>query len=80
MERYFASVPEESSARPRIRHGLEVNLDHPVVKALQEAFAAGDSEKVDRYATVLYGQSMLAEGLEVPDFGAYSQAVYALIG
>lgn len=80
MERYFASVPEDAGARPRIRHALEVNLEHPVVQALQQAFAAGDQQRAASYAQVLYGQSMLAEGLEVPDFGAYSKAVYALIG
>ena len=28
---------------------------------------------------VLYGQAMLAEGLQIPDVAAYSRAVYSLM-
>ncbi len=79
LERYFASVPEDSSARPRISHALEVNPDHPVFAALASAFAEGDEERTANIAWTLYGQSMLAEGLEIPDFSRYSQAVYGLV-
>lgn len=79
MERYFASMPEESSARPRISHALELNPDHPVFTALAAAFAEGEAERMANIAWTLYGQSMLAEGLEIPDFSRYSQAVYGLV-
>ncbi len=79
LERYFASVPEDSSARPRISHALELNPEHPVFAALVQAFEDGDKERAANIAWTLYGQSMLAEGLEIPDFSRYSQAVYGLV-
>ena len=46
---------------------------------MRKAFEAHDNELVERYAFILYGQSMLAEGLDIPDFTRYSNAVYALM-
>ncbi|MDO4290260.1 MAG: molecular chaperone HtpG [Eggerthellaceae bacterium] len=78
MEKYFTSTGEESG-RPQVRHALEVNPTHHVFETLKQAFADGDRDKVTRYAHVLYGQAMLAEGLEIKNMKAYSQAVYSLM-
>lgn len=79
LERYFASMQEGSAALPQIRHALELNPDHEIFARLQSAFESNDDELLRNMAIVLYGQSMLAEHLEVPDFTAYSSAVYSLM-
>ena len=79
LERYFASMQERSTALPQIRHALELNPEHGIFDVMRKAFEAHDNELVERYAFILYGQSMLAEGLDIPDFTRYSNAVYALM-
>ena len=58
---------------------LELNADHPVFAVMQAAQAAGDTEKVKQYASILYAQAQLIEGLPVDDPAAYAQAVCALM-
>lgn len=79
LERYFASMQERSTALPQIRHALELNPEHGIFDVMRKAFEAHDNDLVERYAFILYGQSMLAEGLDIPDFTRYSNAVYALM-
>lgn len=79
LERYFAATADGSSALPQVQHVLELNPEHRLFGVLQDAYKAGESGLLADYATVIYGVAMQAEGLEVPDFAAYAQAVYALI-
>ena len=79
MEKYFASMPEEMGGRPKIQHALELNPEHPIFARLVKAQDEGDEDLINRYAMVLYGQAMLAEGLQIPDVAAYSRAVYSLM-
>ena len=58
---------------------LELNAQHPVFAVMQAAQAAGDTEKIKQYATILYAQAQLIEGLPVDDPAAYTQAVCALM-
>lgn len=79
LERYFSSVADGSSSMAQIQHVLELNPEHRIFKALRSAFDSKDDERVRAYASVMYGQSMLAEGLEIPNFSVYSQAVYSFL-
>ena len=79
MEKYFASMPEEMGGRPKIQHALELNPGHPVFEKLKTAYNQKDDETVAQYATILYGQAMLTEGLPLSNFAAYSKAVYDLM-
>ena len=58
---------------------LELNPGHPVFEALKAAKAAGDSDKVSRYAELLYDQALLIEGLPLEDPVAYAQMVCELM-
>ncbi len=58
---------------------LELNAQHPVFAVMQAAQAAGNTEKIKQYATILYAQAQLIEGLPVDDPAAYTQAVCALM-
>ena len=48
-------------------------------KAAQEAKAAGDEEKLKKYAYLLYNQALLIEGMPVDDPVAYANAVCNLL-
>jgi molecular chaperone HtpG len=77
MEKVLSSGPEGKF--PRTRRVLELNPNHAVFAALTAAQADGDTEKIGRYATILYNQALLVEGLPVDDPIAYAQAVSDLM-
>ncbi len=79
MEKYFASLPASDEERPQAKHVLEINTEHPVFATLQAAQEAGDSEKVEQYANLLYNQARLAEGLEIVDSAAFNESICALM-
>lgn len=78
MEKVLENMPNAENA-PKAEKVLEINGDHPVFAALESAFAAGDTEKVHSYASLLYQQARLIEGLPVEDAVAFSNAVCALM-
>ncbi len=43
------------------------------------AYENGDESLVARYATILYGQALLAEGLPIDDMVSYNEAIYDLM-
>ena len=78
MEKYFASLPDAPDA-PEAHHILELNAEHAIFAKLQDAYAADDVDTVERYAKILYGQALLAEGLDLPDPSDFNAAVLALM-
>ncbi|MDO4797678.1 MAG: molecular chaperone HtpG [Coriobacteriales bacterium] len=78
MERVLAQGPEGMEA-PHSRRVLELNAGHPVFDKLVAAQEAGDDEKLGLYASLLYDQALLVEGLSVDDPVAFAQNVCALM-
>ena len=78
MERVLAQGPEGMQA-PHSRRVLELNAGHPVFEKLVAAQEAGDDEKLALYASLLYDQALLVEGLSVDDPVAFAQNVCALM-
>ena len=58
---------------------LELNPNHTVFAALKAAHAAGDADKVAKYAELLYDQALLIAGLPIEDPVAYAQLVCGLM-
>ena len=58
---------------------LELNADSPVFGALQSAVDAGDTEKVEKYAKLLYGQALLLADLPLEDVAEYSALICELM-
>lgn len=65
MEKAFAMMPEADGMKSQ--RVLELNTDHPVFEVMKAAQDAGDSEKVARYARMLYNQALLVEGMPIED-------------
>ncbi len=58
---------------------LEINSSHKIYDALTKAFSDGDTEKVEKYAYLLYNQALLIEGLPIEDPVEYAKAVCDLM-
>ncbi len=67
-------------AMPETKRILEVNGEHPVIKAL-EAMHKADSgdKKIASYAQLLHGQALLAEGGQLTDPAAFAGLVADLM-
>ena len=52
---------------PKSKRALELNPDHPLVAALNKAYANGDHDKLVPTAKLVYGMAVIAEGGELED-------------
>ncbi|MDO4538437.1 MAG: molecular chaperone HtpG [Coriobacteriales bacterium] len=78
MERVLAQGPEGMEA-PKSRRVLELNASHPVFEKLVAAQESGDEDKLALYASLLYDQALLVEGLAVDDPVAFAKNVCSLM-
>ncbi|MBQ6650131.1 MAG: molecular chaperone HtpG [Atopobiaceae bacterium] len=78
MERVMMQGPDAGMA-PRAQRVLELNAKHPVFAKLVAAQAAGDEDKLSLYASLLYDQALLVEGLPVDDPVEFAKNVCSLM-
>ncbi|MBQ3283969.1 MAG: molecular chaperone HtpG, partial [Atopobiaceae bacterium] len=78
MERVMMQGPDAGMA-PRAQRVLELNAKHPVFAKLVAAQAAGDEDKLVLYASLLYDQALLVEGLPVDDPVEFAKNVCSLM-
>ena len=65
---------------PKVKRVLELNPEHPLVTRLQAFHAAHPAdERFRRYAELLHGQAILAEGGTLPDPAAFSRRLAELL-
>jgi molecular chaperone HtpG len=65
---------------PKTRRVLEINPGHPLVDHLKEFHAAHPAdERFTRYAQLLHGQALLAEGGTLPDPATFSRRLAELL-
>lgn len=76
MEKVLKQMPNAQGVKAeRI---LEVNPNHPLFKAIHERFD-NDAKTIDRYASILYHQALLAEGLPIEDPTEFSKYLVELM-
>ena len=78
MERIMAAGPDAGMV-PGARRVLELNANHPVFAKLVAAQDAGDEAKLALYASLLYDQALLVEGLPVDDPVEFAKNVCELM-
>lgn len=66
-------------AQMRAERVLELNPEHAIFTKLKSLQENGDTEKIATYATILYDQALLIEGMPIDDPGAYANAVCQLL-
>ncbi len=80
MEKVLARGPEaEMGDMPKSQRVLELNAKHAVFAKLVAAQEAGDTDKLARYAGLLYDQALLVEGILPDDPVAFASAVCDLM-
>ena len=78
MEKVLSAMPGAEGAL-KSQKVLEINADHPIFATLQSLQEKGETEKLGKYAGILYDQALLIEGLPIEDPVAYAQAVCELM-
>lgn len=78
MEKYFASMPGANEA-PKAARVLELNPNHKVFDALKNAFEANETEKIKKYAYILYNEALIIAGMPIEDPAALCEAVSELM-
>jgi molecular chaperone HtpG len=78
MERLLGRMGRGHEIPPSKRI-LELNPDHPLVKAMQTIAAGGDDPRLQTYARVLYDLAVIAEGSRVQDPGDFARRVNELL-
>ena len=76
MEKVLNSMPTDEKVQAE--RVLEINAKHPIMEALKKQYET-DKEKVRDYASILYNQALMIEGLPVEDPVAFSNAVCELM-
>jgi molecular chaperone HtpG len=77
MEKLLNRVPTADGG-VKAERILEINADHAVLAALKKAYER-DKDSVKTYASLLYDQALLMEGLTIEDPVAFAAAVCELI-
>jgi molecular chaperone HtpG len=76
MEKILKQMPNQTDLKAdRI---LEINPDHDLFKALQKIYEV-DAKKIDGYASILYHQALLIEGLPIEDPTEFSNNLVKLM-
>ncbi len=78
MERVMMQGPDAAMA-PRAQRVLELNANHPVFAKLVAAQQDGDQDRLALYASLLYDQALLVEGLPVDDPVEFAKNVCSLM-
>ena len=78
MEKYFNSIPAEEGQAVKAQRVLEINAGHPVFAALKKAYGE-DREKAEKYARLLYCQSLLIAGIPLEDPTGFSDLICDLM-
>jgi molecular chaperone HtpG len=76
MEKILKSMPNQQDIKAE--KILEINPDHDLFKAVESVFQK-DSNKIDEYASLLYHQAMLIEGLPIEDPTEFSNNLVKLM-
>ncbi|WP_308751958.1 molecular chaperone HtpG [uncultured Anaerotruncus sp.] len=78
MEKVLSAMPGEQ--KPKAERVLEVNASHPVFAAMQKLYADEDGRgRLGQYASLLYSQALLIEGMSIDDPVAFSNAICDLM-
>jgi len=76
MEKVLKQMPNQMDVKAdKI---LEINPDHDLFKALVKIYEK-DSEKINSYASILYHQALLIEGLPIEDPTEFSNNLVKLM-
>ena len=77
MEKVLNSMP--SDQKVKANRVLEINPEHEIFTKLQSLDSTGDSDKLGKYAKLLYDQALLIEGMNIEDPVEFSNLICELM-
>lgn len=77
MEKVLNSMPTDQKVKAQ--RVLEINPDHEIFGKLKGISTSGDSEKLGKYAKLLYDQALLIEGMSIDDPVEFSNLICELM-
>ena len=78
MEKYLANDPMAKGQGMKAVKILELNPEHPLFEKLQK-LGKEDPDTLKKYTSVLYDQSLLAQGLSIDDPKEYAKSITELM-
>ena len=78
MEKYLANDPMAKGQGMKAVKILELNPEHPLFEKLQK-LEKEDPDTLKKYTSVLYDQSLLAQGLSIDDPKEYAKSITELM-
>ena len=78
MEKVLNSMPNADQEKVKAQRVLEINANHPVFQKLCELYQ-NDKEKLKEYASLLYTQALLIEGVAIDDPVEFSNQICNLM-
>ncbi|MFA6801200.1 MAG: hypothetical protein WCR19_03730, partial [Acholeplasmataceae bacterium] len=78
MENILKQMPNNNNDMVKAEKILEINPDHPLFKSIQAIYEK-DASKMDTYATLLYHQALLIEGLPIEDPTEFNKSLIQLM-
>lgn len=77
MEKVLNSMPTDQKVHAQ--RVLEINPEHSIFEKLKSISEAGDSEKLRKYAQLLYTQALLIEGMSIENPVEFSNLICELM-
>ena len=77
MEKVLNSMP--SDQKVKAQRVLEINPEHEIYGKLKALSDSGDSEKLGKYAKLLYTQALLIEGMDIENPVEFSNLICELM-
>lgn len=77
MEKVLNSMPTDEKIHAK--RVLEINPEHDIFSKLKAISDSGDSEKLSKYAKILYTQALLIEGVSIENPAEFSNLVCELM-
>ena len=77
MEKVLNSMPMDQKVQAQ--RVLEINPEHEIFTKLQNISKDGDSDKLGKYAKLLYDQALLIEGMSIEDPVEFSNLICELM-
>lgn len=77
MEKVLNAMPTDQKVKAQ--RVLEINPEHQIFEKLKELYSAGDKEKLVKYASLLYDQALLIEGMSIENPVEFSNLICELM-
>ncbi|MGE4321366.1 MAG: molecular chaperone HtpG [Acholeplasmataceae bacterium] len=78
MEKILKQMPNQGNDMMKAEKILEINPEHPIFKSMLKVFEKDDT-KITQYASLLYHQALLIEGLPIEDPSEFNQNLVQLM-